>query len=111
MRTIVTGLVFVALAQSQPSFEVATIKVNKSGSRQVNFNLQPGGRFVATNVSLQVLISVAYGDGGPLPQNRLVISFAMATLHPCPDQNKGGTRCSPPHRNHGSRRADRLRRA
>jgi len=74
MRTIVTVLVFVALAQSQPSFEVATIKVNKSGSRQVNLNLQPGGRFVATNVSLQVLISVAYGDGGPLPQNRLVIN-------------------------------------
>jgi hypothetical protein len=36
MRTIVTVLVFVALAQSQPSFEVATIKVNKAGSRQVN---------------------------------------------------------------------------
>ncbi len=74
MRTIVTVLVFVALAQSQPSFDVATIKVNKSDSRQVNLNLQPGGRFVATNVSLQVLISVAYGDGGPLSQNRLVIN-------------------------------------
>jgi hypothetical protein len=36
MSTIVT--VRVALAQSRPSFEVATIKVNKSGSRQVNFN-------------------------------------------------------------------------
>jgi uncharacterized protein (TIGR03435 family) len=36
-------------------------------------NALPGGRFVATNVSLQVLISAAYGDPAPLPQNRLVL--------------------------------------
>jgi bla regulator protein BlaR1 len=49
------------------AFEVASVKQNKSGSRQVNLNLQPGGRFTATNVSLEGLVRVAYG----LPSNRL----------------------------------------
>jgi hypothetical protein len=48
-----------------PTFDVASIKVNKADSNLVNLNLLPGGRFVATNVSLQVLISVAYGDPSP----------------------------------------------
>jgi len=59
---------------SGPSFDVASIKPNRSDSNRVNLNLQPGGRFVATNVSLQVLISVAYGDPRPLPPNRLVMN-------------------------------------
>jgi len=58
--------------QKPPAFEVTSVKPNRSGSRQVNMNALPGGRFVATNVSLQVLISSAYG----LPENRLVLPAA-----------------------------------
>src|SRR5437660_1229120 len=61
-------------SSQSPSFEVATIKPNRSDSNRVNLNLQPGSRFVATNVSLQVLISVAYGDPRPLPPNRMVMN-------------------------------------
>ena len=57
-----------------PTFEVASIKPNKSGSRQVNLNLEPGGRLTATNVSLMGLISVAYADQGPLPPNRVSVN-------------------------------------
>jgi uncharacterized protein (TIGR03435 family) len=57
-----------------PSFEIASIKPNKSDSNRVNLDLQPGGRFIASNVSLQVLIRVAYGDPMPLPPNRLVLN-------------------------------------
>src|ERR1051325_8425634 len=60
--------VFSANAQQ---FEVTSIKQNKLDSNRVNMDLQPGGRFVASNVSLQVLISVAYGESGPLPPNRV----------------------------------------
>jgi uncharacterized protein (TIGR03435 family) len=58
---------------SGPSFEVATIKQNKSDSNRVNMDLQAGGRFIASNVTLQVLVSVAYGEPyAPLQANRLV---------------------------------------
>ena len=59
-------------SSQRPSFDVATIKPNKSDSNRSNLDLQPGGRFVALNVSLMALISVAYGDPPPLPPNRLV---------------------------------------
>jgi uncharacterized protein (TIGR03435 family) len=55
-------------------FEVASIKPNKSGSNRVNLDLQPGGRFIAVNVSLENLVRVAYSEEGPLPPNRLSIS-------------------------------------
>jgi len=41
-------------------FEVASIKANKSGAPQVMINMQPGGRFTATNVPLRLLIRNAY---------------------------------------------------
>src|SRR5947207_9510344 len=56
------------------AFEVATIKVNKSVSNRTNLDLQPGGRFTASNVALPMLIAVAYGEPyAPLPQNRMVM--------------------------------------
>jgi uncharacterized protein (TIGR03435 family) len=62
-------------AVSGPSFEVATIKPNKSDSNRSSLDLQPGGRFTAINVSLAALISVAYGEPyAPLQRNRLVIN-------------------------------------
>src|SRR6266576_3662753 len=43
-----------------PQFEVATIKPNKSGDGRVMLQVQPGGRFNATNVTLRLLIRNAY---------------------------------------------------
>src|SRR5262245_17399645 len=43
-----------------PQFEVATIKPNKSGDGRVMMQIQPGGRFSATNVTLRQLIRNAY---------------------------------------------------
>ena len=44
------------------TFEVSSIKLNKSGSNQVTFGFPPGGnRFEAVNVPLKVLVRYAYG--------------------------------------------------
>jgi len=65
---------FSAPARAQtPSFEVASIKENKTDTNRVSMNVLPGGRWVATNVSLATLISGAYGDTVPLPPNRVVL--------------------------------------
>ena len=45
---------------SGPKFEVASVKINKSGENNVRIGLQPGGRFTATNVPLRALIRFAY---------------------------------------------------
>jgi uncharacterized protein (TIGR03435 family) len=50
-----------------PAFEVASIKKNTSGDTRWNYEMQPGGRFRATRVSLANLISIAYGTPFPLP--------------------------------------------
>lgn len=47
-------------AIARPMFEVATIKLNKSGSRGTMISPRPGGRFVARNSSLRSLIAFAY---------------------------------------------------
>jgi bla regulator protein blaR1 len=61
-----------AAATTGGSFAVASIKPNKSGTGQVNFGSQPGGRITATNVSLVDAIRMAYGTAGPFPLNRVV---------------------------------------
>src|SRR5580765_433778 len=43
-----------------PAFEVASIKLNNSGDGRVMMQLQPGGRFTATNIPLRLLIRNAY---------------------------------------------------
>src|SRR5215467_10046801 len=50
-----------------PQFEVASIKPNKSGPGPQRIGFQPGGRFVATNIPVRDLISIAYGQPQPLP--------------------------------------------
>lgn len=54
-------------ASPPQTFEVASIKPNKSleGTRGAGF--QPGGRFLARNMPLRSLIAIAYGDPRPLP--------------------------------------------
>ena len=44
-----------------PAFEVASIKLNRSGIREVSFGMPGGGRFTATNAPLREIIRVAYG--------------------------------------------------
>lgn len=70
----VAGPVLVGLAQSStplPSFEVASVKPNRSAGSNVSITLQPGGRFNAQNLTLKFLIEFAYNiktpqiSGGP----------------------------------------------
>jgi bla regulator protein blaR1 len=49
------------------TFEVASVKANKSGDNRIGIGFQPGGGFRATNVPLRELISAAYGTPQPLP--------------------------------------------
>ena len=46
--------------EQKPSFEVASVKPSTSGKNRVAIMEQPGGRFVATNVSLTMLMDTAY---------------------------------------------------
>jgi uncharacterized protein (TIGR03435 family) len=48
-------------AAPRPEFEVASIKLNKSGDGRGMTNAGRGGRFIATNVPLQLVITLAYG--------------------------------------------------
>src|SRR3974377_2131038 len=43
-----------------PSFEAASVKVNKSGETRMAVDFQAGGRFSAQNVPLRILIALAY---------------------------------------------------
>jgi len=69
-----------AQAPTNPTFDVISIKPNKSGTNQRQFNWEPNGRFTAINVPLDNLIRFAYAepgpDGllGPLPPNRLSVA-------------------------------------
>jgi uncharacterized protein (TIGR03435 family) len=55
------------LTRSGLAFEAASIKPNKSGSRILGITPQARGRFTATNVSLGLLIRIAY----ELPMSRM----------------------------------------
>src|SRR5918996_2672853 len=62
------GSVGVSVAQdfspasaSKPSFEVASVKPNKGNSGGMSSAMQPGGRFVVTNLSLAIIIRQAFG--------------------------------------------------
>src|SRR5437016_6257709 len=43
-----------------PAFEVADVKVNKSGELRMMVDIQPGGKLVMRNVPMRVLIVFAY---------------------------------------------------
>ena len=60
MLALVLGTT-VALAQTPPSFEVAAIRENTSGASGGSTRIQPGGRWIATNISLASLITIAHG--------------------------------------------------
>jgi uncharacterized protein (TIGR03435 family) len=68
MVSIVTLICLVGLARVQAqSFDVASIKPTGQDSPAMRMALQPGGRFVANNVSTKVLIKMAYGLFPPWP--------------------------------------------
>jgi len=60
MLALVLGTA-VALAQAAASFEVAVIRENTSGASGGSTRIQPGGRWIATNISLASLITIAHG--------------------------------------------------
>src|SRR5882724_303739 len=49
-----------AAPQAPPQFEIASVKPNASGDAKVQMQTPPGGRFIATNVTLRQLILYAY---------------------------------------------------
>ena len=61
---LAAGVAISALAIAQnaahPEFEVASIKPNHSGDGRLGVSIDPGGRFVATNVPVKALIMTAY---------------------------------------------------
>jgi uncharacterized protein (TIGR03435 family) len=73
-----TVAVQLAAQQSEPVFEVASIKESKTDTNRVSMNVLPGGRLVATNISLETLVAGAYGSNVPLPPNRVVMPAAWA---------------------------------
>ena len=73
-----------AQAPANPTFEVASIKPNKSGTNQRQYNVEPNGRFTAINVPLADLVRFAYAERGPdgilspLPPNRMSAAATWA---------------------------------
>jgi uncharacterized protein (TIGR03435 family) len=55
----VLGGVLVAQTPASPAFEIASVKRNNSGDTRISVGLQPGGRFVAVNVTAHQLIQYA----------------------------------------------------
>ncbi|HKT80640.1 MAG TPA: TIGR03435 family protein [Vicinamibacterales bacterium] len=47
-------------AATDPKFEVASVRPNKSGANVMRIGMQPGGRFTAENVPLRQLVRFAY---------------------------------------------------
>src|SRR5688572_25024136 len=62
---LILAITFVAVHAQAPTarltFEVASVKPNRSGEPRVMIRSEPGGGFTATNVPLRVLIRNAYG--------------------------------------------------
>jgi len=59
-------------AGPRPSFEVATIKRNVSGAPGGGGGFRAGGRFQMTNVSVDILIRIAYRQGAQLLPSQIV---------------------------------------
>jgi uncharacterized protein (TIGR03435 family) len=74
----VAGSTVSAQTPGGPTFDVASIKPNTSGTNQRQFSMGPNGRFTAVNVPLADLVRFAFAEAGPdglfgpLPPNRLV---------------------------------------
>src|SRR3954447_21325070 len=95
MRTLIFGVCLVAIAavvsaqsparSDEGTFEVATLKQNRSGERGSGIRRLPGGRVTVTNMPVRALITFAYQlgqfqlTGGPtwLADDRFDITAKM----------------------------------
>jgi uncharacterized protein (TIGR03435 family) len=66
-----SGVLLRAQPPPPPAFEVGSIQPDKSVESSESVNLTPGGEFTATHFTLQLLVAMAYGTGGPLPSYRM----------------------------------------
>jgi uncharacterized protein (TIGR03435 family) len=84
---VIGGIAAVPSGQTpaSPAFEVASVKPNKSGATIRRISM-PADRFEATNVPLQTLIAVAYGEPGPpsesLPSNQIMSGPSWINTEP-----------------------------
>ncbi len=61
LQLLVTGMVVTLSAQApKPTFEVASVKTNISGSGGWSAGIQKGGAYLATNAPLLTIVAVAY---------------------------------------------------
>src|SRR5215510_6974521 len=58
---VLCGVVALGAQNDQPTFEVASVRPNKSGSRSSNAWSYKGETFTITNSPLRTIIRVAYG--------------------------------------------------
>lgn len=74
MRSVAIALLLLAAqpAVQRPSFEVATVKRNVSGDPGGGGGFRAGGRFQMTNVSVDILIRIAYRQGAQLLPSQIV---------------------------------------
>ena len=98
---LAAGSVAVALGQTQspitrPEFEVASVKPNASGNNDLSMRPPVDGRFTATNVTLKMLIALAYKvrqleiSGGPtwITSDRYDINAKAADVNVSGDQSR-----------------------
>jgi hypothetical protein len=76
-----------AFSQAPTSFEVADVKVNKSGEIRMAVDFQSGGRLSMRNVPMRVMIVMAYNFG---PMHRV-----SAVTRLCHSRNPGAIKFEP----------------
>lgn len=54
----------IAQTAQKPAFEVASVKPHREMSPGTTIDTQAGGRFIATNATVRMLISYAFRDAG-----------------------------------------------
>jgi len=59
LSSLSCAIAFAQNVSNPPSFEVSDLKMNRSGEARMSIDIQPGGRFVAHNVPLKVLIALS----------------------------------------------------
>jgi uncharacterized protein (TIGR03435 family) len=88
MRSLSAAATAVALSMTvsaqtpeRRSFEVASIKINPSPTPFGGLTFGPGGRLAGDNVTVRMLIQMAFGGGRPLPNERLLAPSWIAVDH------------------------------
>lgn len=69
---LVSALTMGVLAQERASFEVASVKENVSGDSRQRMVTQPGGRLIATNARLKIMIADGFLGAQPLAIDRVL---------------------------------------